>query len=47
MAATQRESFYPTDRTNSQFMPLKVFGSKSKLRHVMHNAACVTIMEHF
>jgi transcriptional regulator with GAF, ATPase, and Fis domain len=30
MAATQRNSFSPTDRTNSQFMPLKVFGSERK-----------------
>ena len=30
MAATQRNSFSPTDRTNSQFMPLKVFGPERK-----------------
>jgi transcriptional regulator with GAF, ATPase, and Fis domain len=28
MAATQRNSFSPTERTNSQFMPFKVFGSE-------------------
>ena len=33
MAATQRDSFSPTDRTNDQFMPLKVFGSEGKLRY--------------
>jgi DNA-binding NtrC family response regulator len=30
MAATQRNSFSPIDRTNSQFIPLKVFGSERK-----------------
>jgi transcriptional regulator with PAS, ATPase and Fis domain len=30
MAATQRNSFSPTDPTNSQVMPLKVFGSERK-----------------
>ena len=28
MAATQRDSFYPTDRTQSQFLPVKVFRTK-------------------
>jgi transcriptional regulator with GAF, ATPase, and Fis domain len=33
MAATERDSFYPTARTNSQFMHLRVFGSERKLRY--------------
>src|ERR1700730_8903776 len=33
MAATQSDSFYPTDRIHYQFMHLKVFGSELKLRY--------------
>src|SRR6266498_2987209 len=33
MAATQRDSFSPTDRTNAQFKPLEAFGSEGKLRY--------------
>jgi len=33
MASTQRDSFYPTDRTQSRFLPVKVFRPKCEGRY--------------